>query len=243
VTAQPAIESFVIRLYQNVLGRNHDAGGLQYWSSMLKVGVTGAAVAYEFFFSPEFQNRKTSDAVFVDIMYRTLLNRNLDTAGMAHWTNQLRVGLPRDFIFAGFVNSAEFTNICRSYGIVRGNYTPPPGGMARVFAMRLYREALEREPDQQGLNYWHNVLLGGVSGTAVAYEFIFSYEMTYIRKLSNAHFVEVLYKALLGRASDAPGKAYWVGLLNSGISRQDLFYAFASSTEFGTICEVHGVRR
>jgi len=237
-----AIEHFVIRLYSNVLGRSPDAGGLQYWSDQLRSGAHGSRVAHGFFFSQEFINRKTSDDLFLDILYLTLMNRPADAGGKAYWLNQLNSGLPREDIFAGFVNSPEFDSLCRQAGIVRGTYTPPRGGMVRVFVTRLYRETLSRDPDQGGLDYWTSRLLGGAYGSAVANGFVFSNELT-SKKLSNADFVEVLYKTLMGRSSDASGKAFWVNRLNNGFSRQSVFQDFANSTEFGQICARHGIRR
>ena len=237
-----AIDQFVIRLYSNVFGRLPDESGSQYWAARLRSGTTGASVAHGFFFSPEFRNRKTSNELFLDILYSTLLNRSADAGGKAFWLNQLNSGIPRENIFAGFVNSPEFDGLCKQAGIVRGTYTPPPGGMVRVFVTRLYREALSRDPDQGGLDYWTNRLLEGASGSTVANGFVFSNELT-SQKLSNEDFVEVLYKTLMGRSSDLSGKAFWVDRLNNGYTRQSVFQGFVSSPEFGQICTKHGIKR
>jgi len=242
VTALSAVESFVTRLYQNVLNRAPEADGLKYWNDKLRSGTTGASVAYGFFFSKELIGRNVSNEEFIDILYRTLLNRPADAAGKAYWLSQMLPGYPRENIFAGFVNSIEFDNLCKQAGVVRGTYTPPAGGMIRVFVTRLYRETLNRAPDQGGLDYWTNILLNGASGSEVARGFVFSNELTN-RKLSNADFVEVLYKTLMGRGSDAAGKAYWVNYLNSGVTRQAVFNSFTNSVEFGQICQKHGIKR
>ena len=39
-------------------------------------------------------------------------------------------------------------------------------------------------------------------------------------------FVENLYQNLLGRPSDAEGKAFWLNALNNGTSREDLIASF-----------------
>ena len=244
VYAQPAIESFVIRLYQNVHGRNHDTGGLQYWAASLRSGTTGASVAHGFFFSNEFKNRKDIDNDrFLDILYRTLMDRVPDAGGIAYWGAKMRAGLPREDVFAGFVHSPEYTKICGSYGIVRGDYTPPRGGMARVFATRLYRTTLEREPELGGLNYWHNALASGsVTGAKAAYGFIFSPEMNN-RNLKDEEFLEILYNALMGRDSEAGGKAFWLNQLRTGTTRYSAFAGFVYSVEFDRICRDHGIIR
>jgi len=235
-------EQFVIRLYTNVLGRNYDTPGLNNWVNHLRNGRSGANVASGFFFSPEFLSRRLDNGQYVDILYRTLLGREPDVAGRAHYLARLHSGIPRENIFASLVISNEFEALCRQANIVRGTYTPPPGAMARVFVTRLYRTTLGREPDAGGLNNWTNHLINGRSGAAVAYGFVFSPEM-FARNLTNDQFVEVLYNAMLGRPSDAVGKAHWVSRLNGGHSRYHVFVAFVESPEFGSLCSAHGIVR
>jgi len=239
------IGEFTTRLYREVLGRAPDAGGLHYWASRLRNGtVTGASAAQGFFLSAEYRNRKESDADFVIRLYKTLLNRNPDKGGETYWLGRLDTGLPRENIFGGFVNSAEFTRLCGEYGITRGTYKAPAGGMARVFATRLYREALGRNPDAGGLDYWHKKLKSGTSGSSVARGFIFSKEVAN-RGLTdtNEKFVEMLYKTMLGRPSDAGGRAYWLGRLENGSTRRQVFNGFANSKEFTQLCKSHGIKR
>jgi len=171
------------------------------------------------------------------------MDRVPDAGGLAYWSGRLRAGLPREDVFAGFVHSPEFTNICSSYGITRGNYTPPPGGMARVFATRLYRTTLQREPDLSGLNFWHNALSSGSrTGATVAAQFIFSPEMNN-RNLKDEEFLEILYNALMGRDSDAGGRAFWLNQLRTGTNRYSAFAGFVYSVEFDRICRDHGIVR
>jgi len=242
--AADPIEQFVERLYSLVLGRSSEPSGLQYWSGVLRRGeVTGASVAQGFFFSPELTNRQVSNEQFVDLLYRSLMNREADAEGRAFWINYLHSGRMREEVFAGFVNSPEFNSICAQFGIIRGVYTPPPGGNIRVFVTRLYRLALQREPDISGLNSWTSSLLSrSTTGAAVAYGFIFSNEML-SRNLSNDAYVEILYSTLLGRGSDAAGKAHWVNRLQSGNSRYSIFSGFVTSSEFDLICRNHGITR
>lgn len=119
-----AIDQFVTRLYRNILFRESDSAGFQYWTSVLRNRTqTGANVAHGFFFSQEFINRRFSNEVFVDTLYMTLMNRTPDAAGKSHWVGRLNQGWPREDIFAGFVNSVEFDGICNAAGITRGTYT------------------------------------------------------------------------------------------------------------------------
>ena len=39
----------------------------------------------EFFFSPEFGNKNTTNEQYVNILYQALFDRNADTDGKANW--------------------------------------------------------------------------------------------------------------------------------------------------------------
>jgi len=239
-----AIEQFVARLYLLVLGRPHDTEGLRDWSEVLRNGwKTGAEVAYDFFFSREFLSRPTNNNQYIDILYRTLLNRAPDPVGRVDWVNALYEGWPREHIFANFVHSIEFDILCTQAGIERGTYTPPPGALARVFVTRLYITILERPPDAQGLADWTYALVNGyVSGASIAHRFVFSHEMA-LRNLEPEQFVEVLYNSMLGRKADAVGLSEWSLLLRYGASREGIFASFVNSLEFDLICKDYGIVR
>lgn len=115
---------------------------------------------------------------------------------------------------------------------------------AEAFVTRLYNVVLDRRPDLTGLNYWTEPLRSRKwTGEKVARGFIFSTEFTR-KQLSDAEFVEYLYKAILGRTSDPIGKAYWCNLLKkSGYTRERVFNGFINSTEFGRLCDQYGILR
>ena len=73
-----------------------------------------------------------------------------------------------------------------------------------------------------------------VTGAEVAYGFIFSQEFQN-KNYSDADYVEHLYLSLMGRASDADGKADWVTHLKNGVSRLYVFRQFTDSAEFGNL--------
>ena len=243
-SAHDPIEQFVARLYNSVLGRSADPEGLRNWSNILRSKQrTGAEVAFDFFFSIEFLSKPVSNDLYVDILYRAMLNRAPDPRGRADWTKLLNDGWPRENIFSSFVNSIEYEIICTNAGIERGIYAPPPDGAVRAFVTRLYRTILERPPDPQGLNNWTDALvIGAVTGASIAYEFVFSPEM-FFRNLPDDRFIDVLYESMLGRRADTQGRANWVNVLRSGFSRYAVFTGFVESTEFGLICDSFGITR
>ena len=99
---------------------------------------------------------------------------------------------------------------------------------------RLYGAALSRPPDAAGAGYWSeryltctltlpriaDALLGSAEGT-LAYG-----------GLTNAAFVDALYRDVLGRAGDPGGVAYWAGALDGGVrTRGQVLVSFSESPE------------
>ena len=118
---EDGVTSFVRRLYKVCLNREPDAAGLRDWTGKLwNHTASGSKVAYGFVFSEEFKNIKYSDTEFVQQLYRVLMGREYDQAGLADWVAKLRGGMSREKVFAGFVGSTEFMKICQSCGILRG---------------------------------------------------------------------------------------------------------------------------
>jgi len=110
--------NFVTRFYQKVLNRNPDTAGLNNWVKHLTTGTkSGADIAKGFIFSTEFTNRGTNNDTFLDILYKSFFNRVGDTGGVSNWTNKMNNGISRTKILDGFLNSTEFENLCKAYGI------------------------------------------------------------------------------------------------------------------------------
>ena len=113
----------------------------------------------------------------------------------------------------------------------------------KAFVNRLYSLALNREADEAGLNDWVDQLMSKrKTGNDVAAGFFFSRELE-IRNVSDSEFVELLYKVMMNRDSDPSGKAYWLNMLNNGVSRRGVFNGFAGSKEFENICNSYGINR
>jgi subtilisin-like proprotein convertase family protein len=87
----------------------------------------------------------------------------------------------------------------------------------------LYVAFFNRVPDADGLSYWISQLGAGQSVTQIAEAFYnagvqYSSLTGFSAGMSNATFVNVIYKNVLGRSdgADAEGLAYWTGELASG---------------------------
>lgn len=99
---------------------------------------------------------------------------------------------------------------------------------------RLYRAAFGRTPDVIGLGHWKQVLEHRQLTLAeIARAFLASSEAQALFGLNNtdAQFVERLYINVLKRKPDVSGEKFWLGNLNSGLSRAEVLLAFAGSPE------------
>ena len=114
------VTSFVFRLYDNCLQRTPDVTGLNNWTGVLNNQTAGGkTVAHGFFFSQEFISRNTSDNVFVNLLYQTMLNRIPSDSEVNSWLNAINYNnATREDVFNGFGESQEFESLCASYGIL-----------------------------------------------------------------------------------------------------------------------------
>lgn len=109
------------------------------------------------------------------------------------------------------------------------------------FVERCYSVTLGRESDEEGFAFWKGKLLNGEAvGNELAYGFIFSPEYTQLDK-SNEDYVTDLYMLFLGREPDEDGFNYWIGQLEDGKSKMDIFVGFANSPEFFNLCDGYGI--
>ena len=110
-----------------------------------------------------------------------------------------------------------------------------------LFICHLYSTCLDREADEGGLEYWKGRINSGTSkGIGLAGSFVFSKEFT-SKNYCNEHFVAQLYPALMGREADDGGLAFWVGKLESGVTREAMVNSFTSSNEYKSLCSDAGI--
>lgn len=241
------ITVFVNRLYAMCLGRQAEDKGLADWKdSLVTKRKSGAEVAYGFFFSKELYNKHLSDADFVELLYRVMMNRPSDAAGKADWLSRLAAGATREGVYKGFAESKEFGDICNSYGIVRGTVNVSQGrdrntGVT-IFVSRLYTKALGRKYDISGLNEWCNRIIDKKWSVTDASTVGFFHSPEFLNKnLSNEEYIKVLYRTFLDRECDIQGYYYWLNNLNSGMSRDEVLRGFSNSVEFAKIMKDCGL--
>ena len=113
--------AFAERLYTKCLGRDAESDGLKFWAlGLTNLELTGKQAAHEFFFSKEFNDHNFDNKELLTRMYRTFMGREPDTDGMNYWLGEMSNGMTKEQVFDCFVNSAEFTQICKDYAIDRG---------------------------------------------------------------------------------------------------------------------------
>lgn len=256
VKANSEVEAFVERLYKNCLNRKADSSGLKYWSDALNNKTkTGADVARGFFFSKEMTDMKLSDDEWIERCYKALLDRSSDKGGKKYWLDILAKSNDKNVVLKGFIESKEFTGICKRYGVNRGNYSAsyttntssntntsiPTNETVNAFVKRLYKVALGRNADNKGLNYWIQLLMEKrKTPMQVATDGFFNSKEFKNKNTNNNDFVDILYRTFLDRKADANGKKYWLNKLSSGVSRNEVIRGFASSKEFQKIIETSG---
>lgn len=101
--AVPDDAAFVDLVYRNVLEREADPGGRDYWTNELTSGAhTRGQLMLQFSESTEYVARM-AEAVYVTTAYIGMLDRAPDPGGLAHWLEQDRAALVR-----GIFSSPEY---------------------------------------------------------------------------------------------------------------------------------------
>ncbi|HSV36773.1 MAG TPA: DUF4214 domain-containing protein [Ramlibacter sp.] len=100
-------------------------------------------------------------------------------------------------------------------------------------AFRLYKAALNRVPDQEGLIFQTQALKSGLSLSQLAENFMASPE--FLQRFGSPDddaFVTLLYNNVLNRAPDAGGFTFHTGLLEEGtVTRAEVLVGFSESPE------------
>ena len=111
-------EAYVARIYTKALGRNPEIAGLKYWTAEINARrKTPVQVAEQFFFAPEFTNKKLNNTAYVKVLYRTFMGREADQGGLDYWVGRLNKGESRKSVLEAFAGCPEFQKIVKSFGL------------------------------------------------------------------------------------------------------------------------------
>ncbi|UVW28130.1 Ig-like domain-containing protein [Massilia sp. H6] len=105
--------STVAALYGNILGRQADLAGIEFWSTAAQRGLTLGTIAVEMIKSGEASGKLAvfngSAAHDINLLYQTLFNRNADDAGLAYWVGSMQAGMSLEQVADQFITiSTEF---------------------------------------------------------------------------------------------------------------------------------------
>jgi hypothetical protein len=241
VKEQTDIYSLVGEYYRDILRREGDTGGINFWSAevqrMLALNVD-AREAFRnlgkvFFFSAEY-NR--SDWDFVGDLYRAFLQREPDSGGWSWWYGQMQNnGLNREAMITNFMFAPEFNNYMTAY---LGNIGQRG---EEGLVVDAYRGILGRLPDTGGFMFWRDQMVSTICQSPDAFNakvreivtnFLNSQEYAN-RGRNNGQYVADLYDAILSRGADYDGFTSWRNKLDWGwLNRAQLRDEFLNSPEY-----------
>jgi len=121
-----------------------------------------------------------------------------------------------------------------------GSLVVPLSGIGeRSLVVHYYGAILNRYPEPDGKLYWNSEAarvqaLGADLNEvwyALAMGFFNSAEYLGFNR-SNGEFVDDLYRTFLNREPDGPGRDFWLGQFNAGLTREVVLVAFMFSPEF-----------
>lgn len=161
-------EAVVQRLYEGLLGRAGDTGGLTLYDGLLSNGVAPAAVATDLLNSPGYQTLHgtlsgISDTQFVTNLYQDFFGRSPDLAGLNSWLTAIAQGTSRGQVVAGFAQSDEAKAFLAAD--TAHVWVPNVDG---ALTTQLYATGLGRTPDAAGLQLWVQALQSGLTPAQMA---------------------------------------------------------------------------
>ena len=112
----------------------------------------------------------------------------------------------------------------------------PVATAATASVNQFYKMFLGRDSESEAnLINLNSQLVNGAKINDIAWNFITSQESIArngnVLTMPKDQYVELLYKTILGRASDIGGKNGWVGVADSSMTRRDVFNGFMDSSE------------
>lgn len=135
----------VVRLYHAYFRRLPDPSGLDYWLRRRSAGEGVARISAVFAASSEFVRTygPLDDRAFVELVYRNVLDRAGDPAGIAFWTGRVERGVTtRGHLMASFSESSEHVRL----------------RAPMVGTVGLFRALLDRPPTPTELADWTGTL-------------------------------------------------------------------------------------
>lgn len=163
-----------------------------------------------------YQGYGGTNAGFVTGLYRTLLGREPEPAGLQSWVGRLDAGQTRIQVIETFERTPEALQVKVALW-----YQDTLGWHAPLAELKF----------DPGVIYWSTLLAAGQTDNAVLARILSTNDYLMGSGGTNEGFVTGLYQSLLGRSTDPSGFNYFVGLLRNGMSRGDLIQKLQHTVE------------
>ena len=178
-----------------------------------------------------------------------MMDRNPDAGGFSFWKDIMSKGVSRIFVVRGFVESPEFTNICKNYGVTKGNVELDENRDKNIgvteFIARCYTKALGRAFDVDGLNYHTGVINSSPNKKQTAVNIAsggFFNSPEFLNKhTKDDEFIKICYRTFLGREAEPSGLQFYREELKK-YPRNTILQGFANSPEFTNIMAQYGIK-
>jgi uncharacterized repeat protein (TIGR02059 family) len=107
-------QNAIAGLYKDVLGRQADYQGMDFWARAEKSGVSLGHIALDIIGSAESQARHPmafngDSAHDIELLYQGVFSRHSDTSGLAYWIDHMAQGMTLEQVAQNFMLSAEMT--------------------------------------------------------------------------------------------------------------------------------------
>jgi Domain of unknown function (DUF4214)/Domain of unknown function (DUF5010) len=201
----PLLSAYVGRVYQDLLRRDADPGGLAAWTGRLQAGWSRPQMILGFEASPEYQTLQVQD------LYRRYLGREADPGGLGHQVAMLQQGASFRDIETSILGSPEY-------------YSNRAGGTPTMYVIALYRDLFDRATDAGALGFEVS-LNGGAPAGAIVPPLLGSREAA-------GRVLEQFYQRFLGRSADPSGGQLFTPLLQQWGGREQVLAHLLGSDEY-----------
>lgn|GEM_PF-5989462 len=170
-----------------------------------------------------FNKQSAREAQLVRL-YLAYFRRQPDASGFGYWSEQLNNGISLDHVSQEFSKSKEFLDRYQKLD-------------NQEFVTLVYKNVLDRSPDQEGLNFWVSELDSNLSRGALMTSFSESVEFIKLTKTTPPRYqfageIERLYLGFFQRKPNPTDLDYWLIERERGISVIEVAEVFSKSYEF-----------
>ncbi|HLJ96699.1 MAG TPA: peptidylprolyl isomerase [Gemmataceae bacterium] len=200
-------QSYVLQLYQDVLGRAADTQGLNSFTNALNNNTfTRAQIATAIAETDEARTHEIQN------LYQTYLGRAADPTGLDLSLRFLKAGGPLQKLRTVILGSNEY-------------FQTKSGSSNNTFLTNVYHDVLNRAVDPVGQSLGSQALASGTSTTRVAEAVLFSME-------GEQDLVQNYYTQLLHRTADNVGINASTAALAHGVSDEKILIEIIKSDEY-----------